>query len=166
MRSRSSFAEISAAYLCASLNIAPHGAPCRLYRFVARSAPRGQPRHRARRQRRFEGGGLHPRVPVRNIRGRPLQSRPTTDKGGRLIIPFRLPDFSRNAETDIRAPAFFPAFRVCGSARVREGCAGFVARLGRERGFRPPVTEKPTWRRPFRRSRSAPRAISPSTSWF
>ncbi len=102
--------------LCASLGITPDRAPRRLYRLLARGAARGQPRHRARRQRRVEGGGLHPGVPVRNSEPT-RQSRPTT-KGRRPDGAFRLPGFSRNAEPDIRAPAF-PAFRVCGPPRVR-----------------------------------------------
>ncbi len=103
-------------FMCFSQHHA-HGALCRLYRFVARPAARGQPRYRARRQGRIEGGGLHPGVPVRKspgARGDLGRRR----KGSSLMVLAPRSGFSRNAGTDIRAPAF-PAFRVCGLPRVR-----------------------------------------------
>jgi N-terminal domain of anti-restriction factor ArdC/Zincin-like metallopeptidase len=41
------------------------GAPCPLYRLLARSAARGRSRHRPRRQHCVEGGGLSARIPPR-----------------------------------------------------------------------------------------------------
>ncbi len=103
------------------MRLAPHhahGAPRRLYRFVARRTARGQPRHRAGRQRRVEGGGLHPGVPVRKLPRQTRQSQATT-KGRQP--DGRSPPCRVSAETqssDIRAPAF-PAFRVCGSSKSK-----------------------------------------------
>lgn len=65
---RSTRSRISRRNFCrVSLRLAQHhpdGAPCRLYCLVARSAARGRPRRRARRQRGVKGGRLHLRVPT------------------------------------------------------------------------------------------------------
>ena len=109
-------AEISAAYLCASLNITPtvrHADYIGSWLDVLRE----NCANCARRQRRVEGGGLHPGVPVRNSRGR-RGNRGRRRKWRRPDGGCRLPGFSCTGKSDIRAPAL-PAFRVCGLARVR-----------------------------------------------